>query len=201
MQKIILFLILIIFVWQTPRILSQTAPESFFVKNVYINLDADTRYVRKLANKTISWDKKINNGEIECFKNELLKSGLFENFQTRLAKLDEEDEYNLTVTVNYQSQNPVFKISNIKLEGFNDIDEIKFNSALSKNRITEKILSLKTDFPVFENQIIQAIQDSYVGKASKDKLISPWIEIRLNMIGELDILVLPSFKGCSESQK
>ena len=200
MQKNILFLILIMFVWQTPRILSQTVPESFFVKNVYINLDADTRYVRKLANKTISWDKKINDTEINCFKNELLKSGLFENFQTVLTKLDEEEEYNLTVTVSYQSQNPVFKVSSIRLQGFDDIDEIKFNSALSKKKVTEKVLSLKTDFPILENQITQAIQDSYVGKVSKKELMAPWIEIKLNLSGELDILVLPRFVGCSESQ-
>lgn len=203
MIKKLFLLVSVICVGQVLNAIGQTNSDNFFIKNVYVDLEADTRYVRKLADKTVSmyWQRKSNYEEIECFRSELMKTGLFENFQTKLDKLDETDKYNLTVIVNYQSSNPTYRIGKIKLVGFVGIDEAKFNSILVKNEISEKLISLKTDFPVFENQITQAIQESYIEKIPKEKPSKPWVEIQLKTNGELDVLVMPSFKGCSEFSK
>lgn len=199
MMKRLFLLTFVICIGQMASAFGQTSSNNFFIKNVYIDLNADTRYVRKLADKTISmyWDKKSNYEEIECFKNEIVKTNLFENFQTVLD-LEEADEYNLTVVLSYRSNNPIYRIGSIRLLGFNEIDEAKFNSILAKSGINDKLLSLKKDFPVFENQVTQAVQESYVEKVRKEELGKPWIEIQLNSDGKLDVLVMPKFKGCSD---
>lgn len=197
----VICLLFVIFFAQVFSIFGQAIPGKFLIKNVYIDLDADTRYLRKLADKTISmyWQKESSNKEIECFKSELMKTSLFENFSTELDKLEKTDEYNLTIIVSYQSKNPTYRVGKINLQGFDEIDLSKFNFNLAKSGLNEKVLSLKTDFPKFENQLIKVIRESYVSKSPKSEMNKPWVEIQLNAMGELDILVMPKFQGCSEN--
>ncbi len=198
MIKSLFFMLLVFCTVQTPNVFGQTNDDNFYVNDVYIVLNADTRYVRKLANKTISFDKRSNAKEVECFKDGLIKTGLFENLVTSLEKFGDSDDYNLTIRLNYKLVEPIYRIGKIDLVDFNEIDKAKFNSILVKNKIPEKMLSLKTDFPDFENQITKAIQKSYIQKIPKDEMKKPWVELQLATDGKLDVFVMPSFKGCSE---
>ena len=195
----LLALILSIYLGQGISVLGQTIPDSFFVKNTFIETDANPRFVRRFVDNIISWNKESNNYEINCLKNEMTKTRLFENIETKIEKTDESKNYNLDLIVRYKTSNLVFRISKIKTTGFKNMDVGKFNASVN-NKLIKKTLNLKTDFPRFENLIIESVRES-LQPQDLENFQLPWLDIRLNSTGELEVLVLPMFKKCIENSK
>jgi len=54
-------------------------------------------------------------------------------------------------------------------------------------------------FSGFEDQMIDITKASMEKGNSEDEMRDPWIEMRLNAAGELEVMVMPNFKGCIES--
>ena len=193
--SIIVFLVCL---GQIVPVCGQTNPESFFVKYITMETDPNPRFVWSYANMIISWDKESNNDEVSCLKKELMKTGLFNKIESRLNKLKESDDYELVLTIKYNSPNPTYKVSEIKLIGFKEVDESRFKELLISENLIGKSLSLKTDYPDFENKIIELVKESITDETKKEEFKIPWFELTLNKNKDLEVTVMPNFKGCSE---
>lgn len=178
----------------------QVPKSEFPIKNVYIVLDADTRYVRKLADKTISWDKNSNVNEVACLKSELTNSGIFKRVDSELISTGADTHtYNLNLYLDLSAPNTDYKIGKLELIGFRNIDSKAFEAILARKKLRITPLSLKVGFPEFEKQIIEAVTASLGTDANELDGNIPWITLKKNARGELDVTVTPQFHGCDRS--
>lgn len=182
---------------QIMTVLGQTNPESFFVKYITLETDPNPRFVWAIANMVISQDKESNRNEISCLEKELVKTGLFSKIESRLYKLKESDNYELVLTVKYKSPKPVYRLGQIKLSGFDEVDENKFKEILASENLIGKSISLRKDYSDFEDKIFELVKKSVIDETSQERFNFPWIELKLNKNEELEVTVMPSFKGCS----
>ena len=60
-------IVIMLNIWLFGQVPDQVPKSEYKIANVYILLDADTRYLRKLANRTISRDRINHSAEIACF--------------------------------------------------------------------------------------------------------------------------------------
>src|SRR5215213_7611613 len=123
MKLKITMLVLLVCFGQIMTVNGQTDPESFVVKFITIDGDSVPRFVWRYSNTIISWSRESNTDEVSCLKRELLKTGLFSEVEPELYKLKESDGYELSLTIKYNSPNPVYTVSEIKLSGFNEVNE------------------------------------------------------------------------------
>lgn len=179
----------------------QTTQESFFIKNSFIQSDANSRFVRTFVNNIIPWDKKTSITDIACLRNEITKTMLFSVFESQLEKIGDSNNYNLRLKVVYKDSDPVYKINKIEIANFDGLDRNKFYGYMKANQLINGRLNLKTDFPKFENSIVESVEKSLKQQGSNEYFELPWINIRLNSSNELDIIVMPKFEGCVEIQK
>lgn len=201
MKLKLLITILLICYGQIINVLGQTKPERFFVKYITLETDPNPRFVWRLANKIISFDKESNSNEIACLKKELIKTGLFSKIEPRLYKLKESDYYELILTIKYSFPNPVYKVNGIKLSGFNDVDESKFKQLLASENLIGKSVILKTDYIDFEDKIIELVKKSISDETKQNKFDLPWLIFKVNNGTDLEVTVMPTFQGCSESSR
>ena len=198
MKSKILIIALLIGSGQLVNVFGQNRPGVFVVKNVYINTDANPRFVRRYVDKIISWHKESNKDEIECLKKEVTETQLLKSFETKLEKVEHSDDYDLILTVSYKSVAPTYTLSRIEIIDFVGLDKSIFDGLIAKNGFIGKSLSLKAGFPAFEDQIIDITKASIEKDGYQDEISDPWLEMRLNASGELEVTIMPSFKGCAK---
>jgi len=181
-------------------ILGQSNPERFFVKHIVLETDPNPRFVWAIANMIIPWEGDSSNGDVSCLKKELIKTGLFSGIESRLQKLKESDGYDLILTIQYKSPDPVYKLSKIDVFGIEGVDHIKFNDLLASERILGKPLSLKTaDYAIFEDKLFDLLKKSIGDETKREWSQLPWVQLKLNPNKELEVTVLPGFKGCQKT--
>lgn len=191
---------LLICICYTVTASGQTTENVFFVKHTFIDTDANARFVRMFVNNIISWNKKSSDAEIACLKNEVAKTMLFSIFESRLERVEDSNEYNLLLKVGYKDSNPVYIVNKIEITGFDGLDKDKFYSLMEENQLIKKRINLKTDFPEFENLIVESVKKSLKQQDSMEYFEIPWIDIRLNSSRKLEVIVKPKFEGCVEIQ-
>ena len=192
-------MILLIFLGQAAAVCGQTRPESFFVKYITLETETNSRFVWRLANMIISSDKESNINETACLKEELLKTGLFSKVEWRLHELKEPNNYELVLTVKFNSPDIVYKISKISLSGFKEVDESKFKDLLGSEGLIGKSVSLKTGYSDFEKNIIELVEKSMRDQTTQEEYDLPWFEFRLDENKELEITLMPQFRGCPKA--
>ena len=187
-------IVIMLNIWLFGQVPDQVPKSEYKIANVYILLDADTRYLRKLANRTISRDRINHSAEIACFERHLLMSGLFDNVNYRISKLVGTDRYDLTLITKYKKNPPVYEIEKVTFTGFSNLHAAKLGN-LSRSVLsgTHKV-DLRYDFPRLEKTLIDGL-----GKLANTPDFYAWVELALNS-NKLVVTVSPQFAGCSESE-
>jgi hypothetical protein len=199
-SKLSITLILICVV-QISRIFGQPNPDSFFVKNVSLDTDPNPRFVWTYIDTIVSWYYKTNNNEISCLKKELMKTGIFSSIEPRLSETPEIDTFNLLLTIKYNSPDTIYKIGKIRISGFTQVDKSKFDWSLATENLVGTSVSLKTGYYDFEEKISELLDKSLRDKEEHTEIDSPWFSFKVNKNNELELSIIPKFKGCAENSK
>lgn len=175
----------------------QESPAAFRVRNVYIGLNADTRIVRRLTDRTISmfWNTASNRKEVDCLRSELDKTNLFKDIQILTRPSDVEGMYDLHVNLSYRKARPVYIVGSVRLDGFEHLNEASFKRRWADAHF-KRSLSLLRDYPSFEAKIFESLSAASEGTIDTDSNNRPWLELRVNASGKLDVVIRPHFPSC-----
>ena len=180
------------------EVAAQHSAQEFLVRNIYIGLDADTRFVRRLTDRTVSmfWDKASNYQEIACLKSELERTNLFAQVEVDVRPSDTPRMNDVQVNLSFKKRKPTYSIREIRLEGFEPLSQVSFNQFWVKKRY-EKRLGLLRGYPTFESHIFEAVKSLSNKESGKTK--RPWVELRVTGLDTLDVIIRPRFQGCSSN--
>jgi hypothetical protein len=129
-----------------------------------------------------------------------MKTGVFRRIDSRLYQLKESGGYELILTIEYESPNPVYKLGKIDVVGVEGIDYVLFKKLLTSARLIGRPLSLKTaDYAVFEDKLFEVLRKSIADETKREWSKLPWIELKLNGSKEIEIIVMSEFKGCQNN--
>jgi hypothetical protein len=192
----------LIWIVTVAAVYGQTNPESFFVKHIVFDAEYTPRFLWAIANGIIPWQGDTTDDDVACLKRELMKTGLFKRIGARLNKLGESEGYDLILTIEYKSTEPVYKLRKLEVSGVNGVDNAKFSNLIASEHLVETTVSLKTaDYALFADRIFELLKKSIPDETKREWSKPPWIQIRLNGDRELEVTVLPDFTGCSDAAK
>jgi hypothetical protein len=195
-----LLIVFLLCVGETTTVRSQADPQRFLVKHVVLEADPNPRFVRRVAEIGIPWSRVTTKNDVDCIKDQLMKTGVFRRIDSRLYQLKESGGYELILTIEYESPNPVYKLGKIDVVGVEGIDYVLFKKLLTSARLIGRPLSLKTaDYAVFEDKLFEVLRKSIADETKREWSKLPWIELKLNGSKEIEIIVMSEFKGCQNN--
>ncbi len=169
----------------------QTQSREFVIRNIYIGLDADTRFVRRTADMIVTpyWIGKSNRSEVACMESQLNGTGLFQKVELELQMGEADAEFNLDLDLVYKDRRPTYRIAKIRLNSFPNADERIFNDRLKQR----KKLNLFSGFPDFESDIKRALAIAS-GRSKEDAgETKVWIDLKRIAPGRVEVDVFPAF--------
>lgn len=177
---------------------SQSNSDSFLVRDVVIEAEYTPRFIRRIAEFGIPWDRVTKKSDLSCIREQLLSSGLFSSVEGRFFQLKESGGYQLILSLDFRSSPPVYDLGKVTIFGVDGVDANKFQELLRIEKLSKASVSLATeDYRAFEDRLLELLKDSMPDEEKRDWKKIPWLDLKLNKDEQLEITILGSFKGCS----
>ena len=196
----IAFAVFLLFVGAFAPVRGQSDSDTFVVRNVAIEAVPNPRFIRRIAEVGIPWDRVTKKTDVECIKKQLFATGLFKRVDSRLLELKETGGYELVLTIEFSSANPVYRLGKVEVVDVGGVDHLKFQKLLRSDRLFEKPVSLQTaDYWDFETRLFDLLKQSIADKEMRNWQKKPWVELRLNKQNQLEIKIYETFRTCLSS--
>ncbi|MFN6964752.1 MAG: hypothetical protein ACK4S4_13430 [Pyrinomonadaceae bacterium] len=179
---------------------AQTDSRSFIVRHVVLETDPNPRFIRRIAEMGIPWSQVATRDDVNCIKERLKDTGLFRGISSRLHKLKDSNGYELVLTIEFESANPVYKLKKAEVEDLEGVDNATLTNLLVSEGLMGQPLSLKTaDYAVFEERLLELLRKSIADDEQREWRKLPWLDLRLDTNKELEIRIFREGKGCPSS--
>jgi hypothetical protein len=174
----------------------QSDSPKFYVQNVEVLSEYDSRYILRRANQVFSSNSTSDQKDIDCFVAELKATGIFADVRTELTPLKNKDLRKLVIRTKYVDRVHEFTIGDIELSGLPEIDAARFHAALSKRGIANNTPLLRYSFTELEERISEALRDVYPNSAEKQAVGQAWVTIKPDRVKRVNLIVSPAYLGC-----
>lgn len=182
----------------------QLGSKAFYVE-VEAHTKYDSRYIFNRSNRIIPQDRPVKESDIqsaiECLVDELKATGLFEDVNANLVSMRKEDVRKLEISTVYHRQIEGFVISEITLDGLQEVDKAQLQSALNEKGVKPGIYFLQYPFSELEEKISEALRAVYPDRSVRDKIEAPWITVRPDGERAVKLIVSQAYSGCGPSAK
>ena len=179
---------------------SQTETEPFNVGTV-VHSKLDTSQVFSIAHYWLPEDKRFSENDavkkVGCIENELKATGIYSEVKTYLFETIKENSRGLEIQVEYPEEFDQYKINEISIENFPEVNSADFQMALNVRGVEADIPFLKYRFDELQDKIVKAFRESYPKylrrKEDNRKL---WISVRPSGYKLFKVTVLSNFPEC-----
>lgn len=179
---------------------AQTQIEPFNVGTLVYS-KFDTSQVFSIARYWLPEDKRFNENDavkrVGCIENELKATGIYSEVKTYLFETIKENSRGLEIQVEYPKEFDQYKINEISLENFPEVNPADFQMALNVRGVEVDTPFLKYRFDKLQDKIVEAFRESYpkyLRRKEDDRKL--WISVRPSGYRQFKITVSSNSPEC-----